>query len=103
MEQISVSQLNNELKSNKHFQLIDIRESYELVDGTIQGAIHIPMGNVTDQLDQLSPDNAVCVVCQSGKRASALANLLEIQYGYSNVYYLEGGMDAYSAAHSFKH
>lgn len=98
MEQISVTQLNNELKSKKNVQLIDIRESYELVDGTIEGAIHIPMGNITNELERLPKDQVICVVCQSGKRASAVANLLEIQFGYSKVYFLEGGMDAYSAA-----
>ncbi|NMP21929.1 rhodanese-like domain-containing protein [Sulfobacillus harzensis] len=70
--------------------IIDVREPYELRSGTIPGALSIPMGNLENQVKELSPDRRYAIVCASGNRSqSAAAYLAEQGFDVANVV---GGM-----------
>tara|TARA_R110002072_G_scaffold302709_3_gene487525 strand:+ start:17934 stop:18248 length:315 start_codon:yes stop_codon:yes gene_type:complete len=83
------------LKMNKeNFFILDIREQYEYDICKIE-ALHIPMSEILSRIDEISRENDVVVMCKSGNRAIAVANLLITDYEYSNVYVLEGGILAW--------
>jgi adenylyltransferase/sulfurtransferase len=44
---------------------------------------------------ELPNDKNIVVMCRSGKRAEAVANLLLTDYSLSNVYILDGGIIAW--------
>lgn len=70
--------------------VIDVREPYELRSGTVPGALPIPLGNLEQQVGQLSKDKRYAVVCASGNRSqSAAAYLAEQGFDVANVV---GGM-----------
>jgi rhodanese-related sulfurtransferase len=76
--------------------LIDVREPYEWAAGHAVGALHVPLGTLTDRFAELPTGRDVVMVCHLGQRsASATAWLLEHGYPCRN---LEGGMVAYEAA-----
>lgn len=77
-------------------QVVDVREDDEWRVGHIQGAHHIPMGEVGDRLSELSDDRRIVTVCRSGKRSSEVADDLRSK-GF-DVENLDGGMQAWEQA-----
>ena len=76
--------------------LLDVREPDEWQAGHIEGALHIPLGDLPTRVGELPSDSEVIVVCRSGAR-SARAVAWLTQNGYSAVN-LDGGMHAWAAA-----
>jgi rhodanese-related sulfurtransferase len=56
--------------------VIDVREAGEYVAGHVPGARLIPMGHLPSQMAHLSKDEPVYLICRSGNRSLAMADLL---------------------------
>ena len=94
MEFISAVGLKEKLNNNKRVSIIDIREQYELDICKID-AVHIPMADIQKRISEIPLDIPVVILCRSGKRASALVNLLVAEYNMKNICVLEGGILAW--------
>ena len=71
-------------------QLIDVRSPGEYAKGHIEGAINIPVGELTQQISQLGdPQKPIVVYCRSGVRSSRAQSTLRAQ-GFTQVYNLGG-------------
>lgn len=72
---------------NPNATLIDIREPYELeIDGSVEGAINIPMGEIPDRLEELkNMPKPIVIFCRSGGRASSTLNFLN-EKGLEEIY-----------------
>ncbi|WP_322793462.1 rhodanese-like domain-containing protein [Bellilinea sp.] len=95
---ISATKLNERLADKPPF-LLDVREAAELEkDGYIEGAVHIPVRQLLDNLDKLpAQDQPIVIYCASGHRgAFALAALRFL--GYTDVVNLAGGLNAWKKA-----
>jgi rhodanese-related sulfurtransferase len=75
--------------------VLDVREPGEWLHGHIEGALHIPLGELTDRVGEL-PEAQTLVVCKVGGR-SAHAVAWLTQHGYDAVN-LDGGMLDWAAA-----
>ena len=91
MQYITALELKKKCDNKEDVFVVDIRESYEL-DICKFKAVHIPMEDVPMRISELDPHAESVVVCKTGKRAEAVANLLIQEYGFSNLKVLEGGM-----------
>lgn len=88
---ITVEELSYLMKKSEDFQLIDVREPFELEISSI-GGLNIPLKEIPESLDKIAPDKKIVIYCRSGKRsASAIEYLLEAR-GHNNLYNLEGGI-----------
>ncbi|MEN8248929.1 MAG: homoserine O-acetyltransferase [Bacteroidota bacterium] len=88
---ITVEDLSRMMKKSEDFQLIDVREPFELELASI-GGLNIPLKDIPESLEKVAPNKKVVVYCRSGKRsASAIEYLLETR-GHNNLYNLEGGI-----------
>ncbi len=56
--------------------VIDVREPAEFREGHVPGATNIPMGQLTARMGEIDPNRPVHVVCASGNRSSAMADVL---------------------------
>jgi sulfur-carrier protein adenylyltransferase/sulfurtransferase len=92
---ISVHELKRKTDAREAFDLIDVREPFEYEIARIDGAKLIPLGEIADRTDQLQREQPIVVHCHTGKRSAQAVRLLQ-QRGFSNVYNLEGGIDAWS-------
>ncbi len=95
---ISATKLNEQLADKPPF-LLDVRETAELEkDGYIEGAVHIPVRQLLENLDKLpAQDQPIVIYCASGHRgAFAMAALRFL--GYTNVVNLGGGLGAWKKA-----
>ncbi len=59
-------------------------------EGMIPGAIHIPLDELRDQIDQLDTHRETVVYCRTGLR-SYLATRILMQKGFTHVKNLTGG------------
>jgi len=91
MKEVTPSELKVMIDNKEDFQLIDVREEHEADIASIGGEL-IPMGDVMDNLDKISRDKKVILYCRSGNRSGAVAQALEAQQGFTNIYNLNGGI-----------
>lgn len=71
--------------------LVDVREPYETQICETCG-IKIPMGEICDRVNELKTDKLLIIMCKTGKRAEAVANLLYTDFGLKEVAVMEGGI-----------
>jgi molybdopterin/thiamine biosynthesis adenylyltransferase/rhodanese-related sulfurtransferase len=93
--EMSPHELKRRMDAGEPLELIDVREPFESEIARIDGAKLIPLGEITERLDELNRERPIVVHCHSGKRSAQAARLLQ-QRGFGNVYNLEGGIDAWS-------
>ncbi|MEN9443969.1 MAG: hypothetical protein RIS47_859 [Bacteroidota bacterium] len=79
----------------KEFQLIDVREVHEREICHI-GGLHVPMGDIGQYISQIRNDIPVVVYCHHGQRSLYVCTILATQAGFTNLYNLEGGIDAWA-------
>jgi rhodanese-related sulfurtransferase len=75
--------------------VLDVREPFEWSHGHIEGAVHIPLGELMARLDEV-PDQQTLVVCKVGAR-SAHATAYLVAQGRDAVN-LDGGLMDWEAA-----
>lgn len=76
---------------------LDVRTAREVAGGTLPGAVHIPIPQLRQRLDELreqAGSGPVVVYCHSGMRAASAAYLLA-RRGFGEVYNLQGGIMAW--------
>src|SRR5437660_4579170 len=92
---ISVHELKQKTDAHEPFDLIDVREPFEYEIARIDGAKLIPLGEISERADELQREQPIIIHCHSGQRSAQAVRLLQ-RRGFSNVYNLEGGIDAWS-------
>ena len=93
--QISVAMLAEGMKSGK-FTVLDVRGHSEWEAGHLPNVGNIPVGYLTERLDEVPRDRPVVVHCQSGARSAIAASVLRAK-GLSNVMNLTGGFAEWQA------
>jgi NADPH-dependent 2,4-dienoyl-CoA reductase/sulfur reductase-like enzyme/rhodanese-related sulfurtransferase len=74
--------------------LVDVRSKEESLPGSIAGAVHIPLEELRDRLDELPQDRRIYLFCRVGRRSYIAARILE-QNGFTEVFSLSGGYELY--------
>ncbi|WP_322751793.1 MULTISPECIES: rhodanese-like domain-containing protein [unclassified Frankia] len=93
---VAIDQLPVNLSPDADILLLDVREVEEWDAGHVTGAVHIPMGELLERLDEVPRERDVVVVCRSGQRSAAVTAYLH-RAGW-RVRNLNGGMIAWDAA-----
>jgi rhodanese-related sulfurtransferase len=98
-ETIEANQLQELMRSDARFALVDVREWGEFALAQILGARSIARGSLEKYLPFLVPDQSVIIIlmCDDGRR-SALAAETARHLGYSNARVLAGGIEAWQRA-----
>jgi NADPH-dependent 2,4-dienoyl-CoA reductase/sulfur reductase-like enzyme/rhodanese-related sulfurtransferase len=73
--------------------LLDVREPLEFKQGSIPGAVNIPLGHLRARLDELPRSEAIWVTCGIGQRAYYACRILA-QHGF-RAQNLSGGYSTY--------
>lgn len=81
------------LTASKKFDemlVIDVREAYEVEEGHLPGAVHIPIGQLGFRLFELDRSRPVLLVCETGQRSGTGEEMLK-EHGF-DAHNLDGGM-----------
>jgi len=95
MNSKTVTELKQMLDNKEDFQLIDVREEHEFEICNLKGEL-IPMGEIPDNVQKISKDKPVIIHCRSGARSGNVIQYLESNFGYTNLYNLQGGILAWA-------
>jgi rhodanese-related sulfurtransferase len=76
--------------------IVDVRENGDWNEHQIHGAIHIPLSQLNERLPELEAykNSPIITQCQAGMR-SAQAQLILKAAGFSKVYLMNGGIQAW--------
>ena len=83
-----------DLVKNEEY-ILDVREEYEVSNGSIKNVVNIPLGQLRDRLNEIPKDRKIYVCCQVGLRGYIACTILN-QYGY-NTSNIDGGYKTYSS------
>ena len=99
VKEMDVEQLKKLQSSGEKFLLIDVREESEWTAGHASGAMHISKGVIERDIESKAPqkDAKLVLYCAAGSRSALAADSL-MKMGYSNVFSLAGGINAYKSA-----
>ena len=86
-----------EMVSKDNVQVIDSRTMGEYMGGHVPGAINIPHMATVSRKGDLAADKQLVFICQMGQR-SALACEFAAALGFTDLYNVEGGTDAWIKA-----
>ncbi len=83
------------LRENKKILVIDVRTKDEFMYNHLDGAINIPMQEITQKIGRYTnnKNDVIIVYCEYGGRSKKAANKL-CKIGFVNVYNLDGGIEA---------
>jgi len=78
--------------------LLDVREPHEYAICHLEGATLIPLNALPGRVDQIPRDKPVVVYCHFGGRSEKAIRQLQQEFGFTNLYNLRGGIDAWARA-----
>ena len=84
---------------NPNAQIVDVRGLTEYETYHIEGATHVFVGTLQDNLDKFNKDKQIVIHCQSGDRATIAQSLLA-KNGFKNVKNYSAGMKEWLAFNS---
>ena len=100
--EISVQEVAEKRANGDVFVLLDVREPHELWQANLGEGVELaPLSEIAARrLDALpaslaDKDTEIIVMCHHGNRSAQVAAWLEDQ-GWTNVYNMEGGIEAYA-------
>lgn len=101
-DNISVADAKTYIESapQQSYQLVDVRQPKEYQDQHIPGAILIPLGELKDRVDELSPDLPTIVYCRSGVRSKAGCQILK-ENNFDQLQNLFGGILQWNGATAY--
>ena len=94
IKEITVTELNQCLKDQKDFQLIDVREAHEKEIADIGGEL-IPLSTIPGSLNKFR-EKPVVIYCRSGKRSADATQYVQQNLKRNDIYNLKGGILAWS-------
>lgn len=92
---LTASELKQRMEGDAAPLLLDVREDWEYRHARIDGSLHIPMGEIPGRAGELAPEAEIVVICHHGMRSAQVAHYLN-RLGFTSVYNLTGGIDAWS-------
>ena len=75
--------------------LLDVREHVELEQAAVDGAVHIPMNEIPERINEIDREKTVICMCHVGGRSAQVAAYL-LSQGFEKVYNLAGGIEAWA-------
>lgn len=94
-KEISAIEAANLRENDPDVLFLDVREDQELEICRIEGALHIPMGEIPERFEQLPTDTTIVVFCHHGMRSYNVQQYL-LAKGMTQVVNLAGGIHAWA-------
>lgn len=89
--EISLADFIQKVEADEHMTILDVREKDEFEEAHIPGAIHIPLSEVEARMDELAKEDAIYIICHSGRR-SGIAGDRMAKNGFGTLYNVVPGM-----------
>lgn len=95
VQELSPAELAARMGEGEDWQLLDVREPWELGIVSLPKAVAIPMNEIPNRRGELDRERPLAVLCHSGMRSYRVAAWLAGQ-GFRQVVNVAGGIDAWA-------
>lgn len=95
--EVTVAEAQALLDANVALVIVDVRTSEEYVSGHLENAILLPVSELADRLDDLSPEDELLIYCRTGNRSTTAMNILAAN-GFTQLFHMHEGITAWTAA-----
>jgi len=92
---VSVEEAKTLIDSKPDLVILDVRTEAEFDDGHIEGAINIPVDDLSGRLSELNKSDELLVYCRTGNRSTTAVGILE-ENDYAKIYHMDGGITAWT-------
>lgn len=93
--QLSPENVKERLDKGQKVLLLDVRESWEFNLSRLDGAVHIPLGELPSRFRELDPSAEIVAYCHKGIRSMKAVRFLKNNQ-FKSAKNLDGGIDAWS-------
>src|SRR5829696_10047437 len=99
IREVSVAETQERLEQNSDAKLIDVREDNEFEEAHAAPAIHLGKGIIERDIEKTVPDKdtELILYCGGGYRSTLATDALQ-KMGYTNVFSMAGGWNAWKAS-----
>jgi sulfur-carrier protein adenylyltransferase/sulfurtransferase len=97
LRRLTAAALHELLQRAEKPLLVDVREDVEFAAGHLEGALHIPLGQLPQRLAEIDPQSDPVFICRSGGRSMAACQIA-LRANIRSPANLEGGMLAWAAS-----
>lgn len=89
IQNISVQEAQTAI-SDGDVQFLDVRMPAEFEEAHAKNAVNMPLNSVEGRLKELKKDDPVYLICRTGSRSAAAAEILK-NNGFQKIYNINGG------------
>jgi hydroxyacylglutathione hydrolase len=91
---VTAAELRERRTTSGALTVLDVRSAREWQAGHIDGALHMPVGEIAARWRELPRAGTIATVCEGGYRSTLAASLLE-RHGFDHLINVTGGMSAW--------
>jgi rhodanese-related sulfurtransferase len=91
---VSVQEAKDLIAKKPDLVILDVRTASEFSDGHIEGAINIPVEELSNRLSELSKSDELLVYCRTGNRSATAVSILE-DAGFTKIYHMHEGISTW--------
>ena len=94
---VDVGEARDLIAEKADLVILDVRTIPEFDSGHLEGAINIPVEELSQRLSELNQKDELLVYCKTGNRSTTAVRILR-ENGYDRIYHMDGGITAWNVA-----
>ncbi len=94
---VTVQEARRLIEDKPDLVLLDVRTASEYEEGHIEGAVNIPVQELSVRFDELSPEDELLVYCRTGNRSAQAVDIL-LDLGFTKIYHMDEGITGWIEA-----
>lgn len=94
-DEMTPAQFVERQNAGELWQLLDVREAWEIEIASVDGSVNIPMGQLAQRVGEIDLKAPVAVLCHGGVRSAHVARWLKFS-GAVSVANIVGGIDQWA-------
>jgi rhodanese-related sulfurtransferase len=94
---VTVQEARRLIEDKPDLALLDVRTESEYEEGHIEGAVNIPVQELSVRFDELSPEDELLIYCRTGNRSAQAVDIL-LDLGFTKIYHMDEGIKGWTEA-----
>jgi rhodanese-related sulfurtransferase len=94
---VTVQEARRLIEDKPGLIILDVRTASEYDEGHIEGALNIPVQELSVRFDELSTGDELLVYCRTGNRSAQAVDIL-LDLGFTKIYHMDEGITRWTEA-----
>lgn len=94
---VTVQEARRLIEDKPGLVILDVRTASEYEEGHIEGAVNIPVQELSVRYDELSIEDELLVYCRTGNRSAQAVDIL-LDLGFTKIHHMDEGITGWIEA-----